>query len=403
LKYSLFYFYIKKGRELMGLIERPQLGNNLITELNTRENEISILNGEGEVVEKANKSEFITHQEDIAFHGTLARQAIINGNFDIAQRGTSFTNPTTGTYGLDRWKFSLSADGGSFPSNIIHSQQVLTQGDIWGSYYFYRINVDGAGLSYGANAQYSTFQFIEHGTRLLCGLNKKVTVSFYARSSITNKKLGIYLIQNYGTGGSPTTQETINGTKFTLTSSWTEYTFTFTTNTLIGKTFGTANDDKLGLLFLSMWGSNVATRVGDTVAESFVGAGDIEITQVQLSASDTALPFSPRDIEDVSRKSMRYLWIPKTNSIYIRMSNYTVDTMVFDVPLPTNLRINPTARGTVNTDFAVYDLAGSTQTGFAITNTLNSHGVTVTMTKTTHGLTDGYLVITTSGGFDAEL
>jgi hypothetical protein len=333
-------------------------------------------------------------KENIAVNGILARQAIINGNFDICQRGTSFTNPTTGTYGLDRWKFSLNVDGGSFPSNIIHSQQVLTQGDIFNSYYFYRINVDGAGSSYGANAQYATFQFIEHGTRLLCGLNKKVTVSFYARSSISNKKIGIYLIQNYGTGGTPTAQETINGTKFTLTSSWTKYTFTFTTNTLVGKTFGTANNDAVALLFQSMWGSNIAARVGDSVVESFVGAGDIDIAQVQLCAGDVALPYSPKSYEQELHDCMKYCYKigdPSSGSIYTGLlQNFTTTIMVFELFIPVSMRIPPTVT-----------MVGARGTAWYLYNN-NSANATGTMDLTGQTSKDKILVAFTAGTYTVE-
>jgi len=236
----------------------------------------------------------------------MARQAIINGNFDVWQRGTSVAlADATTTFLADRWKEYPDKNSGTLPT-LTRSRQILTSGDISNAFYYTRLATNGAGTSLGNSSTHNYFQTIENGVRNLCGLNKTVTVSFWARSDIANKKLGLYLFQNYGSGGSPTSNETINGTKWTLTSTWTEYTHTFTTNTLVGKTFGTANDDSIYLLFKYMWGSSNATVVGDTVAETYVGSGNIDIAQVQLCAGSVALPFQPKSYEDELRACQRY-------------------------------------------------------------------------------------------------
>lgn len=239
---------------------------------------------------------------------SMSRQAIINGNFDVAQRGTTSTNPSDNSFLLDRWRYRVGADGGTLPTTIIVSQQAQTPGDLFGSYYYYRINPNEAGASLGAGSYGTNENKIEHGTRMLCGNGKKVTVSFYARSSIANKKLAISLRQVYGTGGTPTSSETLNGTNFTLTSSWVKYSYTFTTNTLVGKTFGTANDDYLQLIIWHMWGTTWLTETGSAGAETYVGSGNIDIAQVQLCAGDVALPFQPKSFEEELRACQRYYW-----------------------------------------------------------------------------------------------
>lgn len=234
-------------------------------------------------------------------------QAIIGGNFDVWQRGTSSTNPATASFLADRFLISYSYDSGTAPTNVIHSRQVLTSGDIPNTYYFYRIAPDGAGSSFGVNASYGIFQRIENGTRYLCGLGKKVNVSIWLRSSIAGKRVGVALSQQYGTGGSPSTQEALTGSIVTLTSTWTKYTFTFTTNTLVGKTFGTNNDDYLQVGIYEAWGTTTATtNFGGGTAESFVGAGNIDIAQVQLCAGDTASPFQPRSFAEELALCQRY-------------------------------------------------------------------------------------------------
>lgn len=236
----------------------------------------------------------------------MARQALINGNFDIWQRGTSFANPSSGAYLADRWQVAYSADGGTLPTTITHSRQVLTPGEITGSFYCDRVTVNGAGSGLGMNANYRKVQKVENGVRYLSGAGKKITVSFWAKSNIANKKIGVYLVQNFGSGGSPSAQEIINGTKFTLSNTWTKYTFTFNTNTLGGKLFGSNDDDYLAIGIHYMWGSAFAALVGDTVSESFVGAGNIDIAQVQVCSGDVALPFQPRSFAEELALCQRY-------------------------------------------------------------------------------------------------
>lgn len=245
----------------------------------------------------------------------MNRQAIINGNFEVWQRALSVTYTTdiANTYLADRWSLYIGKDGGTLPT-VVESRQPMTAGELDGSFFYHRLNTNGAGSSLGLISQCNLQQPIEHGTKKLCGLNKKVTVSFYARSSILGKKLGVCLQQRYGTGGSPSATETINGAFWTLTSDWTKYSFTFTTNTLTGKTFGTEDDDVLSLMFYMMWGSSVASRVGDTVAESFVGSGNVDITQVQVTAGEDVLPFCVKSFREELRDCQRY---------YIKWANAT--------------------------------------------------------------------------------
>ncbi len=277
---------------------------------------------------------------------SLSRQAIINGNFDVWQRGTSLTLSSSSLQFLaDRWYDYHNPDGGTLPT-LIRSRQTLTSGELPNSFYFTRLNTNGAGSGFGNNARGAYFQKIEHGTRYLCGEGKKVTVSFYARSSISGKKLGVFLLQEYGTGGSPSSQETINGTNWTLTSSWTKYTHTFETNILSGKTFGTDNNDFLVLGFQYMWGSNYASRVGATGAETYVGAGNIDIAQVQLCAGEVALPFLPKSFEEELKACQRYyVRLPNGgNNYYLYATGYSSSSTSasFIFSLPQVLRTNPT-------------------------------------------------------------
>lgn len=295
--------------------------------------------------------------------GGMSRQAIMNGNFDVWQRATTKTNPADGSYNVaDRWIQYNSSGGGTLPTNVIHSRQALTAGDISNAFYCYRINPDGAGSSLGVSSYGAIAQKIEHGTRFLAGNGKKVTLSFWAKSDIANKRMGVALGQNYGSGGSPTSEEMITGGLFTLTSSWAKYTYTFTTNTLSGKTFGTANDDHLRAFLFVMWGTTTATTYfGGGTAETYIGSGNIDIAQVQLCAGDVALPFQPKNYEQELHDCMRYCEgiIPEVGQDYYRFGSghnmsTTTSTNIWWFKVPKrNRSLTLTTSGTAN-QYAVY-------------------------------------------------
>jgi len=275
----------------------------------------------------------------------MGRQAIINGNFDVWQRGTSGTGVGGGVTTADRWQMYATADGGTLPT-ITQSRQTLTAGDLLNSFYHFRIAPDGAGSSLGNATIGETYNKIEYGTRNLCGNGKKVTVSFWARASVAGKKLGVMLEQSYGSGGSPTATEVINGTNFTLTSSWAKYTYTFTTNTLAGKTFGTANDDSLILEFWYAWGSTFQSRFGAGSAENFGGSGTIDIAQVQLCAGDVALPFMPKSYNQELLDCYRYYYRITSQTAYsiFGVGNVTgAGGGTFQVKFPVTMRLKPAA------------------------------------------------------------
>ena len=295
---------------------------------------------------------------------TMERQAIINGNFNIWQRGTSFVNPSGG-YTTDRFAVDIGA-GGTLPTTLTHDRLSITSGELAGSFYAYRLTTDGAGSGFTGGAHYFLQQFIENGNRFLCGSGKSITVSFYARSSIAGKRLGVSPAQFYGSGGSPSSAEVdLPGTNFTLTTSWVRYTHTFLTNTLAGKTFGTNNDDSLAMRFGYMWASSWNANFGSGTIETFGGSGTIDIAQVQVNAGTTALPFSPQTNADELDLCNRYFRVGGFGA-FGRWDSATSAQVFgqFDVPM----RKAPTI--TLNTTTPQYSEVGNTNrtgTGSTIT------------------------------------
>jgi microcystin-dependent protein len=171
---------------------------------------------------------------------------IINGAFDIWQRGTSFSNPVTGTFSSDRWRAGF--DGSGVTRTV--SQQAFALGSApaagYEGEYFYRYAQTVAGTS----ATFSNVleQPIED-VRTLSG--QTITVSFWAKADATRTVRPIFT-QYFGTGGSPSSTTTTSGTLQTLTTSWARYTSTVTLPSMSGKTIGTGNNDCLILTIQSL-------------------------------------------------------------------------------------------------------------------------------------------------------
>jgi hypothetical protein len=144
----------------------------------------------------------------MALYGTVSpgnpmgfKNRIINGDFRIWQRGTSFSSMTSGQYAADRWQLSYRTAG------VTIAQQNNT------TYYAARLtNTDGSA---------QTFDFEQRIEDTSQFSNTTYILSFYAKAS-TTATLGPQVYANYGTGGS--TQDTVATTSVTVTTTRTKFT-----------------------------------------------------------------------------------------------------------------------------------------------------------------------------------
>jgi len=207
------------------------------------------------------------------------RNAIINGNFDVWQRGTS---QTAGGYGsADRWNSSIGTSTQSV------SQQTFTVGqtDVPNNpKYFYR-NVVTTGSTAGS---YAAVQYKIEGVETFAG--ETVTLSFYAKAD-SSKNIAVEFTQYFGTGGSPSTAiSSIEVTTVALTSSWAKYTVTVDIPSVSGKTLGTNGNDFLRFYFWLDAGSDFNARTNSLGNQS----GTFDIAQVQLEKGSVATAFERR-------------------------------------------------------------------------------------------------------------
>jgi hypothetical protein len=196
------------------------------------------------------------------------RNAIINGDFRIWQRGTSFS--TGDEYTADRW---YAAEGTGATIGITRQAFTLGQADVPGEPLYY-LQFD---RTVTGSAASQLIQPIE-SVRTFAG--REVTLSFYARGEAADT-LNFLLRQDFGSGGSPSADVDLTTQNAVLTTSWQKFTYTATLGSISGKTLGSGGDDSLQVVF--EW-------------PTAAGAEYFEIAHVQLELGPRATPFEWRSM-----------------------------------------------------------------------------------------------------------
>jgi hypothetical protein len=198
------------------------------------------------------------------------KNKIINGDFGIWQRGTSFTNPGNGAFTTDRWK--QYQDG--TVSQVI-SQQAFTPGTApvagYEGSFFWR-----KAISSSSGNAYNNFEQPIEDVRTFAG--QTATVSFYAKAD-TTRNITVQMVQVFGTGGSGNV--TVTSPIITLTTSWARYSATFNVPSISGKTIGTNNfvnvSFNLGIntaLTIDLWG--IQAEAGSVATAFQTATGTIQ-------------------------------------------------------------------------------------------------------------------------------
>ena len=212
-------------------------------------------------------------QAEVTAKDTAARAGrknlIINGGFDVWQRGTSLT--AASSYLADRWVNGTSE---------AQSRQAFTVG---------QTEVDGNPTYYhrsggGGSAYYGLDHKIENvGT--LSG--KEVTLSYWMKgsSAFTNAP---YRGQNFGSGGSSGVEAALSTSS--ITTSWVRYTHTFTFPSISGKTVGASSFSQL-----NVFRANIANIV-------------VDIANVQLELGSVATDFEHRSYGEELALCQRYYY-----------------------------------------------------------------------------------------------
>ena len=207
------------------------------------------------------------------------RNAIINGNFDFWQRGTTFNaSASTYHYSADRWTYYNYQQG----STTTVTQQAFTIGqtDVPGEPKYYLRHTLGS-----SNQEWLFQQRIED-VRTFAG--QTATLSLWMKSS-SAQTVRLRLHQNFGSGGSSIVYSST--TDCSVTTSWTKFTATITPASVSGKTIGTS--------------SYLSADIGSLGATA-VASSSVDIAQVQLELGDNATPFEHRSYAEELARSQRY-------------------------------------------------------------------------------------------------
>jgi hypothetical protein len=261
------------------------------------------------------------------------KNKIINGDFGIWQRGTSFTDPAGGTYFTDRFRTSYD---GTAPTSRTYSQQTFTSGTAPVAGYEGRFFARTAITTKGSNTRAGLTQLIED-VRTFAG--QTVTLSFYAKCD-TARTGSIQMVQQFGTGGSPSAVVTFNDSSVSFTSSWARYTLTVAVPSISGKTLGTNNDSSVAI----------------TLFHTSANGSTFDVWGVQVEAAQTASNFQTATgtlqgelaaCQRYYQKSYSQATAPATASTTIGSNLYvtvaaTAITNRSTVRLPVTMRTVPT-------------------------------------------------------------
>jgi hypothetical protein len=315
------------------------------------------------------------------------KNKIINGDFGVWQRGTSFSNPANGSFQADR--FSWGTIGTGVTATI--SQQTFTAGTApiagYEGTFYWRYNQTNTGVGNSLNLLVHKIEDV----RTFAG--QTATLSFWGKAD-SSRSLTVDLEQDFGSGGSGAVSSTSASLSFT--TAWTRFSYTVSLASISGKTIGT--------------GSNLKMRL-------FLPAGTtstIDIWGVQLEAGSTATAFQTATgtIQGELAACQRYYYrnTAAGNAFTNLLMGFNAGSTqaTFIVPLPVSLRVVPTSL-----DYGNLQLTNNLGNDYSISAgsiSAQSGSVTARINFTSSGLTGGATIFvradnSTSGhiGLSAEL
>jgi hypothetical protein len=326
----------------------------------------------------------------LRYQGNFAagKNKIINGDFGIWQRGTTFTNPTPTAYTADRWQIEYDGTG----ATRTVSQQTFTPGAApvagYEGQYFYRYAV----TAIGTGNTYQDFRYNQEDVRTLAG--QTATISFWAKAD-ASRVLNLLYRTVYGTGGSSANQ--FSAGSVTLTTSWVRYSITYAVPSVSGLTIGAGS--------YSAWIFRPIAATAQTI--------DIWGVQVEAGSVATAFQTSTGTIQGELAACQRYYYRNTPGTTYgIQVPSiviYNTTTALVGITPPVPMRVTPTSGDW--SGLQIYDSGNSTYTISALSFTNVNNGpnqIAVEVTAT--GLTAGRPALIRNNnnsagylGFSAEL
>lgn len=290
------------------------------------------------------------------------KNKILNSDFSIWQRGTSFTPGGGTTYSADRCFHYWDGNG----SHTI-SRQTFTPGSApvagYEGQYFFRHQQTTAGT--GGTYMAVIGQLIED-VRTLAG--QTVTFSFWAKADAARTYV-YFFDQGFGTGGSAS----VNAAALSvpMTTSWQRFTYTFNMPSVSGKTIGP--------------NSSLSVRMDSNAVNT---TQTIDIWGIQLEAGSVATPFTTATGNQALELAVcqRYYWRNAASQNYsllgTGMANSSTNVQ-FHLRHPVEMRTAPTVVEYSNLQ------SNDTVTGVAISFMAFQANETGTLNSTVNASTTG--------------
>ena len=297
--------------------------------------------------------------------GGAATNAIINGAFEINQRG--FTSTTSaGVFTFDRWATN------QVNGTVTHSAQAFTPGAApvagYESANFLRCITTGQSA---ANSRANITTTMED-VRTFAG--QTITVSFFAKADTGTPEIGIQVQQNFGGGGSSATD---TSSKVTISTSWQRYSLTFAVPSISGKTIGTNSFLRINFWFSA--GTDFSVLSGGIGIQS----NTFDVWGVQVEAGSTATPFrrNANSLQGELAACQRYYFRQGAGNGDALFANFafgnakSTTVAVFRVQFPQSLRAAPASvefGSPLQLDFGGSGIAVTTLTLGTFSQTLNA-------------------------------
>ena len=307
-----------------------------------------------------------------SFGFSAGKNKIINGDCNVNQR--AFSSSTTSTsYIVDRFQFEYT--GGTTTGSV----QAFTAGTAPVTGYEAKQYVELASTSQSAAGDYVLLKQKIESVRTFA--NQTATLSFWAKASSGTPKVGGYVNQVFGSGGSAAV--TTAGTLQTISTSWARYSITISVPSISGKTIGTSDYLEFGLM----------TSCGTTIsALGYPAVGIQNATiglwgfQIENGSTSTAFQTATGTLQGELAACQRYLPAVLANgstaasigSGYAPATNSVNMNVVFQVPA----RVAPTGATISAASHIQWASTGNAAATVATFNIASQTVGTITLTVT---------------------
>ena len=242
------------------------------------------------------------------------RNLIINGEFQVWQRGTS--SSSVGYNTADRWRLHLSGASATASQGTFANGQTAVPGN---PQFYMALNVttgnDNAGL-----------QYRHEGTQQL---NDEVyTLSFWAKSA-TPATMTV-ASHSYDASADVDDDNTVSPSTFTPTSSWQKFTFKITHSSM--PNLGAYANGDYTLMSIGQ-GSSTSTA-----------AWKLDLALVQFEKGEQATPFEHRSFADEMIRCQRYYQEVASGSCYFAGNGLGTTNIIVGIPLATSMRATPSVK-----------------------------------------------------------